>query len=304
MTDVANIPYNTIMTSDHILIGLYCDICQLYNTRLADEVQRQSNNFCPKFTDEECITIYIWGITKQKFDVKAVYDFIKEQYTDWFPTLPSYQAFNNRICYLSDAFHKLADIIVSELVREEINDTYLIDSLPITVANSRRSSKAVTASELCDKGYCASKGMYYYGVKLHVLAQSQYKTIPSAALLTLSSASEHDLAIAKQFLDDVKNIDIFADKAYKNKTWENHMESHNNVEILMPIKLKKGQKRLDSADRLLSSAISQVRQPIESFFSWLQRKTRIQHASNVRSTKGLISFIYARIAAAYISVAM
>ena len=289
------------MPNDYQLIGLYCDICQLYDSKLAVEVQRQSNNFCPKFTDEECITIYIWGITKQKFEVRAVYDFAKEYYSDWFPTLPSYQAFNNRICHLSDAFYKLADILISEHDREQMNNTYLIDSMPIIVANAKRSSSAVTASEVCDKGYCGSKGMYYYGVKLHVLAQMQFKTIPEAALITLSSASQNDLTIAKQFLEDVMNLDIYADKAYKNKDWDIYLKSQNNVEIFTPVKLKKGQKRLDSADLLFSTAVSQVRQPIESFFSWLQRKTQIQKASNVRSAKGLLSFIYARIASCYIS---
>ena len=80
------------------LIEIYCDVCRHYDTTLIYEAQRQSNNFCPKFTDEECITSYIWGIFNQKFTVKGGYDFIKEYYSDWFPDLPSIQQQNLLSC--------------------------------------------------------------------------------------------------------------------------------------------------------------------------------------------------------------
>ena len=40
-------------------------------------MQRLSNNFRPKFTDEECMTIYLFGIAEGKFELKAIYEFIK-----------------------------------------------------------------------------------------------------------------------------------------------------------------------------------------------------------------------------------
>ncbi len=43
-----------------------------------------------------------------------------------------------------------------------------------------------------------------------------------------------------------------------------------------------------------------VWQPIESLFNWLIEKTDIQRASKVRSTKGLMVYVFGRIAAAYI----
>jgi len=96
------------MTKHIQLIELYCAVCHHYNSALVAQAQRCSNNFCPKFTDEECIATYIWGIYNQKFEVKACYEFIKDYYGDWFPDLPSYQAYNNRVCFLADAFKALA----------------------------------------------------------------------------------------------------------------------------------------------------------------------------------------------------
>jgi hypothetical protein len=49
-----------------------------------------------------------------------------------------------------------------------------------------------------------------------------------------------------------------------------------------------------------SSAVSSVREPIESLFNWLIEKMDIQRAGKVRFTKGLLTFICGRIAAAFI----
>lgn len=42
----------------------------------------------------------------------------------------------------------------------------------------------------------------------------------------------------------------------------------------------------------------QVRQPIESFFNWVNEKTGIQIASKVRSYQGLMVHVFGKLAAA------
>ena len=57
--------------------------------------------------------------------------------------------------------------------------TKLIDSMPIVLAAARRCSGAKVAPEIADKGYCGSKNMYYYGVKLHVVEHNNlFEMIP------------------------------------------------------------------------------------------------------------------------------
>jgi hypothetical protein len=70
------------------------------------------------------------------------------------------------------------------------------------------------------------------------------------------------------------------------------------------VKLKRGQKSLDSADRFYSAAVSSIRQPIESLFSWIQEKTGIQCASKDRSYKGLMEHVFGRLAAAMMMLHM
>ena len=74
--------------------------------------------------------------------------------------------------------------------------------------------------------------------------------------------------------------------------------------MLTPVKAVKNKpeclKFMDKAfDDLYSTAVSKIRQPIESLFNWLIEKTDIQRASKVRSTKGLLIHIFGRIAAAF-----
>ena len=96
---------------------------------------------------------------------------------------------------------------------------------------------------------------------------------------------------------------VFGDKAYSNKDLDGTLQKENDVRIYTPVKLIKGETEevrqfKKAADRLYSTAVSRVRQPIESFFNWLNEKTEIQRASKVRSNKGLIVHVFGRIAAA------
>jgi len=283
------------------LINQYCTVCHYYDTILVAEAQRLSNNFCPEFTDEECITIYLWGIANQKYEVKAAYDFIVEYYAGWFPKLPGYGSFVKRVCNLAETFRLLAEVLLCEQELDPDEVSHLLDSMPIIVANESRSGTAKAAKEICNKGYCGSKDMYYYGVKLHSLAQKQHKTLPKPTMLWLTPASTHDLATAKDELGDLHDIDVFADKAYIDSGWIRDMRELNNLAVTTPVKLTKGQRFLNSDDKIYNSIVSAIRQPIDSFFNWIQQKTNIQQASKVRSTKGLIAFVFARIAACFLT---
>ena len=91
-------------------------------------------------------------------------------------------------------------------------------------------------------------------------------------------------------------LTCYADKAYQVQSEAIHQEQ--KVLLLTPVKKEKGQEFLDTAEQWLSTAISQVRQPIESFFNWVNDKTGIQMASKVRAYQGLIVHVFGRLAAA------
>lgn len=77
------------------------------------------------------------------------------------------------------------------------------------------------------------------------------------------------------------------------------------VTMLTPVKAIKAEalvitQREKAGRDLFSTSVSKVRQPIESFFNWLNEKTNIQRAMKVRSTSGLLVHTMGKIAIAFI----
>lgn len=281
------------------LVTLYCTVCDNSST-IADVMQRQSNNFRPQFTDEECLTVYLWGITQRRFEQKAIYNYTKNHLSDWFPKLPSYQAFSRRVNDLAPAFQALAQIWMNQVNSKVLDEySYVLDSCPIILAKQARSSSAKVAKEICNKSYNSSRKEWYYGAKLHAFASRHTKKLATPCAMMLGKAAEHDLTAAKVMMDECQPFRhgvLYADKAYIDAGWKDHLQEEYSVELCTPRKRRKEDSIL-SGDAY-SAHISTLRQQIEIFFNWLQANTNIQTASKVRSLKGLFTHVFGRIAAA------
>ena len=284
------------------LIKLYCAVCDNSST-IEAAAQRQSNNFRPQFSDEECITVYLWGISQRRFEQKAIYEYTRNHLREWFPKLPSYQAFSNRLNRLAPAFQALAEhwLGIIGVHRKEYSE-YIVDSCPILLAKGPRSGHAKVAHELCEKSYNSSRKEWYYGLKLHAVVARSAGHLPIPLSLMVSGAAQHDLPAAKQILENHLPLGqgrLFADKAYIDAAWAEVLDKECAVQLLTPRKRRKGDVLL-SGDAV-SSFVSSLRQPIECFFNWLNRLTNIQSASSVRSLSGLLLHVFGRIAAALFS---
>jgi hypothetical protein len=281
------------------LISLYVFICKEFQQGLNAHCQRMSNYSNLDFTDEEVMTIFMFGVMNQKKTLKEIYMHAHDYLNDWFPALPTYVAFIQRINRLHEVFVPLIESLQTQLPFSFDEKNFrLMDSMPIIMAqNGRRFKASVARNVACPNGYCATKKMYYYGVKLHVVGCYQKGALPIPELIGLTPAGFHDRKAYEQILPAMEQYCVFADKAYQKE--DSPILSEGNIMLYTPVKKEKGQEFLDSADKLLSSAISSIRQPIESFFNWLEEKTKIQIASKVRSYQGLMVHVFGRIAAAF-----
>lgn len=95
---------------------------------------------------------------------------------------------------------------------------------------------------------------------------------------------------------NLENRKIYADKAYADCELK-ALAKANGTTILTPYKRKRGEKIIDSADSLNSTAISRMRQPIESLFNQIDEKVKLQNASKVRSLKGVLTHVWGKITA-------
>lgn len=283
------------------LISLYLFVCKHYRSNLSIYCQRMSNYANLRFSDEEALTLYLYGVIEGYRTLKTIHRYANKHLMDWFPLLPKYGAFDQRINKLHDTFVPLVDLISTELTAALNVKSLrgLTDSMPIIMAQRGRRFNAKVAPEIATKnGYCATKRLYYYGVKLHVIASQQPGTLPVPACIGLTNAGMHDRKAFEQIISflPANMLTCYADKAYQVQAEPIYQDGQ--VTLFTPVKKGKGQVFLDTAEQWLSTAISQVRQPIESFFNWVNEKTGIQVASKVRSYQGLMVHVFGRLAAA------
>ena len=287
------------------LISTYLYICDIYDSRLKSACERFSNNNNPDFTDQEVITIYLYTMNvEQRLKIKQIHQYASDHLRSWFSLLPTYEAFNMRINRRSETFRNLADVLLSGFCPQDCDlSTSLMDSLPIINCSGKRIPSV--AKEITDKGYCSTKSMYYYVLKLHALAFHRPDHLPFPESIFITPASENDLNVHKQNWCNIPNRSFFGDKIYNDTELSKDMASLSNSKVLTPVKAVKNQPEImnqwgKAANDLYSRAVSRVRQPMESLFNWIIEKTDIQRASKVRSTKGLLVHIFGRIAASFI----
>lgn len=284
------------------LIALYYYVCECYDGELRWHCQRFSNNSSQEITDEELLTIYLYCLMyEDKRKLTQVHDYAKRYLSSWFPKLPAYATFVTRLNRMASVFPYLAADLLQKVDRQGVvEDISVLDSFPIMLCSAKRQGRV--AREFVDKGYCATKGIHYWGVKLHAMNFHRPGKLPLPECLHVTPGSENDLTAIRQEMESLCGRAVFADKAYLDKNLQRIMHGQES-QLLTPIKLVKGECEAvrqfkKAADDLFSTAVSRVRQPIESFFNWLNELYGLQNASKVRSNQGLIVHIFGKVAAA------
>lgn len=280
-------------------------IRDVYKSTLRFYCQRFSNNSNPEFTDEEILTIYLFcGYCQRYFGINEIHTFAKEYLSSWFPKLPSYQTFCVRLNMLSEAFKVLVFTMIQSFKPKDCDPLIsIVDSMPIVTCKGKN-RKGKVATEITSKGYCSTKNMYYYGMELHMVGQRREGTIPFPEMTVLTPALENGLTVFKnECAPYLSEKTVLGDKIYSDFSFFNES---NPVKMLTPHKEIKGEaevikQREKAARDLFSQVVSKVRQPIESFFNWLNEKTEIQRASKVRATKGLLVHTFGKLAIALLT---
>jgi hypothetical protein len=288
------------------LVKLYQYVCDKYEEVLQYHCQRFTNNNRPKFTDQEVMTIYLFAIhEEQRFKISHIHKFASDYLLDWFPELTSYVAFNTRLNRLCEALRILCQSVIEEFVPQGCSgELSLLDSMPIITCSGKRSPKV--ARELADKSFCSTKNLWYHGLKLHVLGSCNKGGLPHPEGVVISKASESDLNIFRENWANIPSRWFFGDKIYCDEPFFNDLYREMSSAMFTPVKEVKGKpdvlRYIDRAYKdVFSKAVSTIRQPIESFFNWINEKTQIQNASKVRSTNGLIVHIFGKLTACFLN---
>jgi hypothetical protein len=209
------------------LIRLYLLVCQIYDKQSSLKSQRLSN-FQPKFTDQELICVYLFGHLNGHYQKKAIYRFTRNYWTDWFPALPSYQAFCRRLNLLESSFQIISRQLLKSLTTERgIETDHLVDSFPVMLAKAGFARRARVARELASLGYCAAKRLHFHGVRLHLLARCRRGRLPLPSEVWFRAGNVHDLTAFKEQFIKLPNSTLFGDKAFADAGLKQQLKEQN-----------------------------------------------------------------------------
>lgn len=113
-----------------------------------------------------------------------------------------------------------------QLIRQAMNHQIspetivIIDSFPLPLCQSVRNHRATIFDELADIGYNASKHIWFYGFKVHMLV-----TLSGHILnYIVTPASVHDIKVAEDLLEGCRQSLILADLGYLSKDLKDRLE--------------------------------------------------------------------------------
>jgi len=289
-----------------LLISIYVLVDELVNRDSIDHLRWRfcKSNKKPKFTDEEVLTVYFFGLLSGLKEKKKIHEYANNHLLEWFPELVSYETYVDRLNKLDDLMVGITGELRDQLLIDcsEPDNIRLLDSMPIILAKEKRRYTAKVAPELADVGYCASKNEKFYGVKLHIVGRKIEGTLPLPEFIGLTNGSIHDLKGGEAIANQIQGGSLFDDRAYYFGDEFNEILDSNGTLHFAVKKKKKNQKYLEIYDEVRNSDISRIRQPIESLFNWICEKVDIQKGSKIRSMSGLMIHVFGRLSAALIGM--
>ncbi len=250
------------------LIQLYLLVCHIYDTHSETCFQRLSYNSEPRFTDQELVTIYLFGHLNEKYEKKAMHKLIDKYWCHFFPRLPAYQTFVARRNQLEQTFQTIGGYFQELLQAHRSPEIdHLIDSVPVMLAAGTHAYAARGARDVAAVGYCASQKTYSHGVRLHTIAHSCFAPLPRPTHIWLREGSVHDLQSVREQDIYLPESALIGDKAFLDPTLQ-ASPRQQQTRLYTPLKKPKGIE-LTAGQKYYNRLESWLRQPIESFFNWL-----------------------------------
>ncbi len=148
------------------IIAVYCLIDEYYHRLFPNGVRQRG--FVPQLTDVEALTIAIVGEFLGLERDKAIFEYFYKHYRAWFPDLHDRSLLVRQWANLWQVEQLIWQQLVSDSGAHRA-EFQVIDTLPIPLCGLKRyKSRHILVDDLLiepDVGYCASKDLYYFGVK-------------------------------------------------------------------------------------------------------------------------------------------
>ena len=171
---------------------------------------------------------------------------------------------NRRLHRLSPVFVEISEMLAEVWKKENANGIYLIDSFPVPVCQNIRISRCNIYTEEEFRGYNASKRLYFYGLKVHLITTADGQ--PVEVLLTPGNVSDTKTLELFNF-GLPEGSTVYGDKAYTNYEVEDLLSECDKIE-LQPIRRKNLNRQFDACTEFLQKM---YRKGIETANSMITR---------------------------------
>ncbi len=237
---------------EHDVIYVYCVCEEILNTYEIEE------NIQCKMTTAEVAAFAIIAALFYKGNYKFTRVISKTH--KYFRNILSYSRMVRRIHQIPDEVWIMIFSICKNIFKPTINKEYIVDSFPVVSCQNSKSFRCKLFPQKWYNGYCATKKMFFWGIKVHMLVNLE--GVPIEFYFT--PASKADIAAFRFFyLDIPKGSLIYADKAYNDYDLEDKLLEKADIKLVP--KRKKNSHRKNPIDEEFS--LSLHRNKIESAFS-------------------------------------
>jgi hypothetical protein len=156
-------PFKAItMPIDDLIIEVYIRVDDF----LKQLEPLRKRGFPPKLSDAEVITMEVVGEILGFGSDKAIHNYFKNHWTDWFPHIGCRTTFTRQCANLFRVKEQLRKYLYKKHTK---NDLLLFDGFPIPTCNPKRVRRKNPFYGKARFGYCAAKDKKYFGFKGHLL---------------------------------------------------------------------------------------------------------------------------------------
>lgn len=154
------------------------------------------------------------------------------------------------------------------LRRYRHNTTYeIIDSAPITLVSARRSNQAKVLRGVANKGFNATKKLYYYGFKLHAVMDNNGYFVN----WELTPANVDDRKPVEELLREAPAHQVLADGGYLSRPLQQQLKSQG-INLWFPLR-----KNMWGSNHVNSAFLKNQRRHIETSFNNLNTVGHFEH---------------------------
>ncbi len=183
-----------------------------------------------------------------------------------FVKMPEYSRFIRRINHLEQIIENLFSWLSKLFIKLEDAKIYSVDSFPVELCNITREKQVNLWSDVCLKGYNASKKKFFYGFKVHMVVTTNKEPVH----FFISEGSMHDVTASYHMLPHLgHDALVIGDKGYvSNKLqmflkqfgitltpiFRNNMQKEENEYAIK----RKIRKRIETAFSMITAKFGKV----------------------------------------------